>query len=360
MRPVEGSTLGGRYTLDRRIAAGGMGEVWQASDTVLGRTVAVKVLASGFVDDTGFTERFRAEARHTASLSHTNIAAVHDYGEDAGSPYLVMEFVDGVPLSQLIRQHAPMAPDQVCRIVGQAAEALEAAHRGGLIHRDVKPANILITPSGTAKLTDFGISRAVGGAAMTRTGEVMGTAQYLAPEQAMGRPATAASDVYSLGIVTYEMLTGTRPFDRENTVATALAQINDPPPPLPRSVPPGLRGLVEACLAKDPALRPPSGGALAAAVRQPGLLTPEPEPAVGAGPPDPSAARGTSRLRWSLGAGLAVVIVAAVVLVMQGLGDNPTSPPEPTPTPTPIDTHYTKTLEPLSAPAPGSTRRDRA
>ena len=236
MNPVEGLTLGSRYTLTERIAAGGMGEVWRARDSVLGRVVAVKVMRPHAADEPAFADRFRDEARHTASLSHPNIATVYDYGEDDGAAYLVMELVDGQPLSELIAR-GPIPPDRVRSIVGQAALALAAAHAQGVVHRDVKPANILITSEGRVKLTDFGIASAGENTGYTRTGEVLGTPHYLAPEQAVGRPATGASDLYALGIVAHEMLTGVKPFDGGSAVATALSQVNDAPPPLPDTVP---------------------------------------------------------------------------------------------------------------------------
>lgn len=263
-----GAVLGGRYTLTERIAAGGMGDVWAASDRVLARTVAVKVMRSLTTDEGSFAERFRDEARHTAGLSHPNIAAVYDYGEDDGTAYLVMELVPGRPLSALIAE-GPIPPEQVRLILGQCALALAAAHEKGVVHRDVKPANVIITPEGKVKLTDFGIARAVDAAGHTRTGEVMGTPQYLAPEQAQGRRVTGATDLYSLGIVGHEMLTGRRPFDAGSAVATALAQISDPPPPLPTQVTDPLRAAIEACLAKDPAQRPSSAASLAALLGMP-------------------------------------------------------------------------------------------
>ena len=265
MNPEAGMTLGSRYTLTERIATGGMGDVWRATDSVLGREVAVKVMRASTAEDPTFAERFRDEARHSAGMSHQNIATVYDYGEDEGVAYLVMELVEGEPLSQLIAR-GPMNPDQVRGIVGQAALALAAAHAAGVVHRDVKPANILITPDGRVKLTDFGIARAVDGASHTRTGEVLGTPQYLSPEQALGKGATGASDLYALGIITQEMLTGRKPFDSGSAVATALAQVNDPPPPLPEGVPSDLRRIVDQSLAKDPADRPTSAAAVAAAL----------------------------------------------------------------------------------------------
>jgi len=268
MNPERGVTLGNRYVLTDRIAAGGMGDVWRASDSVLGRDVAVKVMRANAAADPTFAARFRDEARHSAGMSHQNIATVYDYGEDDGTAYLVMELVEGEPLSTMIAR-GPMAPSQVRSIVGQAALALAAAHSAGVVHRDVKPANILVTPDGRVKLTDFGIARAVDGASHTRTGEVLGTPQYLSPEQALGRGATGASDLYALGIITQEMLTGHKPFDQGSAVATALAQVNDPPPPLPDTVPGDLRRIVEQSLAKDPADRPTSAAAVAAALGMP-------------------------------------------------------------------------------------------
>jgi serine/threonine protein kinase len=268
MNPEAGMTLGSRYTLTDRIAAGGMGDVWRATDSVLGREVAVKVMRPNAAEDPTFANRFRDEARHSAGMSHQNIATVYDYGEDDGTAYLVMELVDGEPLSQIIAR-GPMNPDQVRGIVGQAALALAAAHAAGVVHRDVKPANILITPDGRVKLTDFGIARAADGASHTRTGEVLGTPQYLSPEQALGRGATGASDLYALGIITQEMLTGRKPFDAGSAVATALAQVNDPPPPLPDWVPSDLRRVVEQSLAKDPSARPTSAAAVAAGLGMP-------------------------------------------------------------------------------------------
>jgi eukaryotic-like serine/threonine-protein kinase len=270
VNPEIGTTLSGRYSLTERIAAGGMGEVWAAIDTVLGRTVAVKLLHPALSQESDFAERFRAEARHTASLHHPNIATVFDYGEDDGTAYLVMELVGGQPLSQIIAERAPLSVQETVSILVQAATALEAAHQGGVVHRDIKPANILIAPDGAAKLTDFGIARAIDAAPLTQTGQVLGTAQYLSPEQALGQSATASSDIYSLGVVGYEMLTGERPFDCGSVVATALAHVNQPPPPLPDTIPIGVRDVIMASLAKDPSDRPASATAVAQALGMPG------------------------------------------------------------------------------------------
>ena len=269
MNPVNGTILSKRYALTGRIAAGGMGEVWAATDTVLGRSVAVKLLSPALSEQGDFLERFRAEARNCAALHHPNITTVFDYGEDDGSAFLVMELVPGQPLSQLIADSAPLSAQTTAAILIHAATALEAAHRSGVVHRDVKPANILITPDGTAKLTDFGISRLIDTAPLTRTGQVLGTAQYLSPEQAMGQSATASSDIYALGVVGHEMLTGQVPFDAGSAVGTALAHINQPPPPLPDTVPAGIRDVILAALAKEPADRPATAASMADALRMP-------------------------------------------------------------------------------------------
>ena len=289
MNPTEGTSLGTRYTLTKRIAVGGMGEVWAATDTVLDRTVAVKLLNPGLSQESDFVERFRAEARHSAALQHPNIATVFDYGEDDGTAYLVMELVPGQPLSQIIADRAPLSAQETVAILIQAATALAAAHEGGVVHRDVKPANIMVTPDGTAKLTDFGISRAVDSAPLTQTGQVLGTAQYLSPEQALGQSATAASDIYALGVVGYEMLTGERPFDTGSVVSTALAHVNQPPPPLPETVPRGLADVISAAMAKAPADRPASAAQMAHALGMPDAAFASPEAVLPVAPtPEPA------------------------------------------------------------------------
>ncbi|MFJ7749874.1 protein kinase [Arthrobacter sp. NPDC097144] len=266
MRPSSGITLGGRFQLTDRIAIGGMGEVWKARDLVLGRIVAIKILKEEYTGDPGFLNRFRAEARHTALLNHEGIANVFDYGEEEGSAYLVMELVPGLPLSSIIERDKSLTPDRTLSIIGQTATALAAAHKQGLVHRDVKPGNLLILPDGRVKITDFGIARLADQVPLTATGQVMGTAQYLAPEQATGQQATGSSDIYALGVIGYELLAGTRPFSGESQIAIALAQVNDTPPPLPETIPLPVRALVMSMLAKDPADRPADAEALARAV----------------------------------------------------------------------------------------------
>ncbi|MCB5282958.1 protein kinase [Arthrobacter sp. AL08] len=256
MRPSSGITLGGRFQLTTRIAIGGMGEVWKAKDLILGRIVAIKVLKEEYTGDPGFLQRFRAEARHTALLNHVGIANVFDYGEEEGSAYLVMELVPGQPLSSIIEHEQVLSPDRTLSMIAQTARALSMAHTQGLVHRDIKPGNLLITPDGRVKVTDFGIARLADQVPLTQTGQVMGTAQYLAPEQATGQLATGASDIYALGVIGYECLTGRRPFSGESQIAIALAQVNDAPPPLPETLPKPVRALLMSMLAKDPKNRP--------------------------------------------------------------------------------------------------------
>jgi eukaryotic-like serine/threonine-protein kinase len=265
-----GQKIADRYLLERRIAVGGMGEVWEASDTRLGRSVAVKVLRPELSDDPEFLHRFRIEARTVASLDHPGIAAVHDYGEDDGragrrTAYLVMELVRGEPLSTVISR-GPIEPDETLRLIEDAAWALQAAHERGFVHRDVKPGNIMVRTDGVVKLTDFGIAKAADAVPVTRSGMVMGTAHYIAPEQASGAEAGPSGDVYSLGIVGYECLAGQRPFRADSAVAVAMMQVREAPPPLPGTVPAGARELIEAALVKDPTQRYSTGGEFALAV----------------------------------------------------------------------------------------------
>ncbi|HJX44812.1 MAG TPA: protein kinase, partial [Geodermatophilus sp.] len=244
-------TLGGRYALDSLLATGGMGQVWRGRDTVLRRDVAVKVLRSEYTGDPTFLARFRAEARHTAGLTHPNIATLHDYGESSDGPggervaWLVMELVQGESLAAVLAR-GRLDPLRTARLMRQAAAGLGAAHAAGVVHRDVKPGNLLVAPDGTVEITDFGIAWSASSAALTGTGQVIGTAHYLSPEQAAGRPAGPASDVYALGLVGYESLTGRAAFAGTNPVAVALKHVYEDPDPLPAEVPPGIRHLIEA------------------------------------------------------------------------------------------------------------------
>jgi eukaryotic-like serine/threonine-protein kinase len=259
--------LAGRYRLTDRIAAGGMGEVWQAEDQLLNRAVAVKLLPSGRAGNEPFLARFRAEARYAASLSHPGIARVYDYGESSGfgGAYLVMELVRGEPLSAILARADRLSPDATLDIVSQAARALDAAHQADIVHRDIKPGNLLVAAGGATKITDFGIATAVRAAAahLTETGMVMGTAMYVSPEQATGAPVTAASDIYSLGIVAYECLAGHPPFTASEPLAIAYAHKHAPVPALPPDVPEPVCDLVYDMLAKDPGQRPASARVVA-------------------------------------------------------------------------------------------------
>jgi serine/threonine-protein kinase len=279
---VNDHLLGGRYRLSGRIAVGGMGEVWRGTDELLDRPVAVKLLSAAHATDEAFRARFRAEARYAASLSHPNIAQVFDYGETSdyeevpadlpsGGAYLVMELVPGEPLSALIAQQRRLTVQDTLRIISQAADALTAAHEAGIVHRDIKPGNLLVTGDGTTKITDFGIARAMWAAQashLTQTGMVMGTASYVSPEQATGGTITSASDIYSLGVVAYECLTGTPPFTAETPVAIAVAHMHRPVPPLPDDVPAPVAELVIGMLAKPPEDRPQSARWVADRARQ--------------------------------------------------------------------------------------------
>ncbi|MFT2750427.1 protein kinase domain-containing protein [Clavibacter sp. Sh2036] len=267
MRPTSGLTFGGRYQLGDRIAIGGMGEVWEATDLVIGRKVAIKILKDEYLGDPGFLERFRAEARHAALVNHEGIANVFDYGEEDGSAFLVMELVPGEALSTILERERVLSSDKVLDIISQTALALHAAHQAGLVHRDIKPGNLLITPDGRVKITDFGIARIADQVPLTATGQVMGTVQYLSPEQASGHPASPSTDVYSMGIVAYECLAGRRPFTGESQVAIAMAQINEQPPELPVTVAEPVRNLVMSCISKKPADRPQSAAHLARAAQ---------------------------------------------------------------------------------------------
>ena len=255
--------LAGRYRLTDRIAAGGMGEVWRGEDNLLNRAVAVKLLPTGRAGDEAFLARFRAEARYAASLSHPGIALVYDYGESSefGGAYLVMELVNGEPLSAILARAGRLSPDATLDIVSQAARALDAAHQAGIVHRDIKPGNLLVAAGGTTKITDFGIATAVAAAQashLTETGMVMGTAMYVSPEQATGAPVTDASDIYSLGVVAYECLAGHPPFTAREPLAIAFAHKHEPVPALPPDVPQPVSDLVYHMLAKTPEERPAS------------------------------------------------------------------------------------------------------
>ncbi|WP_251839106.1 serine/threonine-protein kinase [Oceanitalea stevensii] len=339
-----GHLLRERYELTERIAVGGMGEVWRAQDLLLGRTVAAKVLREDLLGDAASLARLRAEARNASGVVHPNVAVLLDYGEQDGGGFLVMEYVPGEPLSELLERDRTLSPQRLLPVLAQCAEGLHAAHQAGVVHRDVKPSNILVMADGTAKLTDFGISLGAGQPALTAAGMVMGTAQYLPPELAMGRPARPAGDVYALGVIAYEALAGRRPFTGNNQVDIAMAHVTTPLPPLPDDVPPPVRELVTAMLAKDPAERPVSAAAVARRMRElvaADVPSPTPDVARSSGdaapPPEP---RRWRRPTWAelaadrlwltvVGAGLALAAVLALTLGTLALGGDQPSGSSP-------------------------------
>jgi eukaryotic-like serine/threonine-protein kinase len=368
--PSRPATLARRYRLDEPLAEGGYGEVWRALDLVLNRAVAVKLLRAGYGGQPEIAARFRAEARHAGALCHENIARVYDYDDgQPGShpPYLVMELVAGPSLDQLMAAGAP-GPVRVMDIVAQTAAGLAVAHRAGLVHRDIKPGNLLLGPGGTVKITDFGIAHAVGSAPVTSTGTIVGTPAYLAPERAAGAQASPASDLYSLGVVAYECLAGAPPFTG-SPLEIAAAHRERPMPPLPAWVPGEVAALVGYLTAKDPAARPGSAaevarwaGRLRDALKDgtAGLLTGVPHhPAVLAAGrptvyvPSPAPGGGRSGRRWDAWirpGGLrarrlmapAAVLVAALSGVVLASAGSPGSPqraahvPASTSTPRPV------------------------
>jgi serine/threonine-protein kinase len=272
MADEEARVYGGRYELHRRIARGGMADVFLARDALLDRPVALKVLFPEFATDQAFVERFRREAQSAANLSHPNIVSVYDWGEEDGTYFIVMEYVEGRSLAQILRDEGPLLPDRAADVATDIASALGFAHRNGVIHRDVKPGNVLISPLGQVKVADFGIARAVSTQDnLTQTGTVMGTATYFAPEQARGEPVDPRSDVYSLGVVLYELLVGEPPFTGDNPVSVAYKHVQEqaerPTRRNPR-IPLPLEAVVMKALAKNPANRYASADELAADLRR--------------------------------------------------------------------------------------------
>ncbi|TFV78284.1 serine/threonine protein kinase [Blastococcus sp. CT_GayMR19] len=348
MRP-QVRLLGDRYEMQSVLASGGMGRVWRARDTLLQRPVAVKILRSEFTGNREFLGRFRAEAQHTAVLAHPNIAALYDYGEldqdGEHLAYLVMELVEGESLATLLARERRLDVPQTLGILRATAAGLAAAHAAGVVHRDVKPGNVLLGVGGEVKITDFGIAWSASSVPLTKTGQVIGTAQYLSPEQASGGKAGPASDVYALGAVAYECLAGRRVFDGENSVQIAVMQIRDEPDPLPRELPANVRSLVERTLRKDPAERFPDGAALLAAVedvlrgRPPvpsartttavmpvpfGVAGTAPATAAARAPGRPASGSGARvAVRMLVGALVALALLAVAVLVVRASGQSP-------------------------------------
>lgn len=257
-----GMKISGRYLLLSRLAIGGMGEVWQTLDEKTGERLALKILRPELAGKKLFLSRLQIEAYNASRVHHPNLAEVHASGEDSGLGWISMELVDGVSLTEILDQEHILETDFLLSVLYQTADALSAVHGAGIVHRDIKPGNIMVTPTGEVKLTDFGISKAPGQVNLTQAGMVMGTAQYLPPEQAMGQPATPAGDLYALGVIAYEALAGKRPFSGDKPVDIAFAHVNKPVPALPDSVAPSLRELVMELLEKEPQKRLASADSL--------------------------------------------------------------------------------------------------
>ena len=345
-----GTVLGGRYVLDDQIGYGGYGEVWRATDTVLTRPVAVKLLHPRYTQRSQALARFRAEARHAGGLSHENIAQVFDYGEpaDGQPPYLVMELVDG-PSLETVLTGGPLDDSRTMDIVAQAASGLQAAHAAGMIHRDIKPGNLLLAPGGTVKITDFGIAHTIGSAPLTTTGELIGTPGYLAPERAMGERATPASDLYSLGMLAYECLAGAPPF-RGTPLEVALAHRDRPLPPLPPSVAVGVAALVMRLAAKDPDRRPNDAAEVAVWA---GLL----RDGVGLAPlqmwPEQPPAAGLFQRRTIL-AYACVAVTAVVVIVLASVIGFASTPGRVAAAPAPVPSSHHDVTTPPAGRQPAS------
>jgi serine/threonine-protein kinase len=327
-----------RYAVEKRLGQGGMATVDLAEDTELGRRVAVKRLFASLAGDYVFQQRFFREAKLAASLSHPNLVTVYDVGEEDGLPYIVMEYVDGETLAELMQREGPLPPDRGVDLLLQLCAGLEHAHAAGLVHRDIKPQNLLVRRDGVAKIADFGIARTIQSTQLTQVGTVLGTASYLAPEQAMGEQVTAAADIYSVGVVGYELLTGRTPYEFE-TLADLTVKQREPPPPISR-VPAHVDAAIRHSLAFDPARRPASAAALARELSA-GAEGAEPEPPTQALPTP--AARGRIQLpRWAL---IALAIVAAIavfgttfaIAYTRGDDGTPNTPAQPAaPAPPPV------------------------
>jgi eukaryotic-like serine/threonine-protein kinase len=351
---VVGETVADRYELEELVGTGGMSSVFRAHDRMLDRKVAIKVLHPQYTDDDDYVERFRREARAVARLSHPNIVTVIDRGEEDDRQFIVFEYVDGENLKELVERSGAMPVETAVSLAHQIARALAFAHEQGLVHRDVKPQNVLLNGDGRAKVTDFGIARSMDVQhGMTQTGTVLGTSDYIAPEQAQGQPVNAQTDVYSLGVVLYELLTGEVPFPGENFVAVAMRHINEPPPHVSErrpEVPPRLDAALQRAMAKDPADRFPSMDSfcneLAVCLQELGrretdgatMVVPA-RPAPSAPPPSarmPRPRRRSSGAPWAallLAGLLAAVAVAAAVIAWQRSHDGTAKPGKQVTTP---------------------------
>jgi serine/threonine protein kinase len=371
--------LNRRYRLDERIATGGMGDVWLATDTVLDRRVAVKVLLPALLADPDFITRFRAEARMMAALRHPGVVQVYDFGQDeldggGRADYLVMEYVEGEPLSQRIAKRGRLDAAETMSVIAQAAQALHAAHKAGIVHRDVKPGNLLVQPDGTVVLVDFGVARSAAVTSITNTNAVPGTALYMAPEQATGRPVSAATDIYALGAVAYHCVAGRAPFTGNSPLEVAVKHLHEQLPPLPEDVPEPVAAVIVRALAKDPADRYSDAEALARAARASspagtGVAGVGAAPAVGgvttrpvgddktatvadlpAQQPDPGGPRWRRRTFVLVGVAVAVTLgtTALAVSLLLPIGDQPAAT---TPTPSPTEPVITPSVLPSVIPS---------
>ncbi len=351
------------FRLERELGRGGMGVVYLAEHVHLGRRVALKFLGPGLAETDDFRERFVRESRLAASLHHPNIVTVYDAGEADGRLYIAMQYVDGTDLATVLSEEGALAPERALAILEQIASALDAAHAEGLVHRDVKPANILMR-DGHAYLTDFGLTkRTTSATSLTATGQFVGTAQYMAPEQIMGESVDGRADIYALGCILFHCLTGVPPFDRENSVAVIYAHLSEPPPAASAvrpELPAALDAVIARAMAKAADDRYPTGAALAEATRaalEPGAPVPAPEPARPAGAPEPAseperAASPTRRRLWLSGAALlAVLLIGVVAVLAAGGGDDDEPAGEQTARET-ASPAATASIEPVADPKP--------
>jgi len=379
-------TLTGRYRVEALLGSGGMAQVYRGTDTVLSRSVAIKVLSSDYSRDPAFVERFRREARAAARLNHPTVVSVYDTGSDDGVHFIVMEFVSGRTLAQILAAEGPLPPERAAAISARVAEALSFAHEAGLVHRDVKPGNVMLTDRGDVKVMDFGIARAASGPgqAITETTSILGTAAYLSPEQAEGKPVDPRSDIYSLGVVLYELLTGHPPFSGSSPVAVAYKHVMEepvPPSAVRSGVPPALEAIAMRALAKDPSRRYPSADLMRAdleAAAGGGTASPVPVPETERLGRDrtetlppvvaPPTRRPPSRRRaWPfvLAAVAAAAVIALIVVgllsgggapVRHAAGGSPRpSHPGHASSPPPSPSHAATTPAPTSPPAPATS-----